>query len=172
MLGICFVFRLFYVAPETTARFSHFDDQSRSLPSDNVRSPDSWGIVRFPTCHDRYFKDDSRNPDVGHLSGPSPSAAGDGLSKAPPLPAAAPPRIRLDVPFGRPERPKGKPYVMTPVYQPVGLRLDGRRWCLGSERELRLGVCFWFRLFYVVPETTARFSHIDNQSRDHSPPGS
>jgi hypothetical protein len=31
MLGICFVFRLFYVAPETTARFSHFDDQSRSL---------------------------------------------------------------------------------------------------------------------------------------------
>ena len=64
----------------------------------------------------------------------------------------------------------GKPYLMTPVYQPVGLRLDGRRWCLGSVRELRLGVCFWFRLFNVAPETTARFSHIDDQSRNRSPP--
>src|SRR5580704_14504995 len=59
---------------------------------------------------------------------------------------------------------------MTPVYQPVGLRLDGRRYCLGSERELRLGVCFWFRLFNVAPETTARFSYLDDRSRDHSPP--
>ena len=63
-----------------------------------------------------------------------------------------------------------KPYLMTPVYQPVGLRLDGRRYCLGSERELRLGVYFWFRLFNVAPETTARFSHIDDQSRSLSPP--
>src|SRR5580704_13755232 len=59
---------------------------------------------------------------------------------------------------------------MTPVYQPVGLRLDGRRYCLGSERELRLGVCFLFRLFNVAPETTARFSYIDDQSRSLSPP--
>ena len=59
---------------------------------------------------------------------------------------------------------------MTPVHQPVGLRLDGRRYCLGSERELRLGVYFWFRLFNVAPETTARFSHLDDQSRNPSPP--
>src|SRR5271169_6657675 len=41
---------------------------------------------------------------------------------------------------------------------------------LSSERELRLGVYFWFRLFNVAPETTARFSHFDFQRRDHSPP--
>ncbi len=41
---------------------------------------------------------------------------------------------------------------------------------LGSEAELRLGVYFCFRLFNVVPETTARFSHLNIQRRDHSPP--
>src|SRR3954454_238233 len=41
---------------------------------------------------------------------------------------------------------------------------------LGSECELRLGICFWFRLFNVVPETTARFSRINNRSRSQSPP--
>jgi site-specific DNA recombinase len=40
-----------------------------------------------------------------HLNGPSPSAAGGRLSGAVPLPAAVPPRIRLGVPLGRPERP-------------------------------------------------------------------
>jgi site-specific DNA recombinase len=73
-------------------------------------------------------------------------------------------------PMARRNGRSGKPHLMTPVCQPVGLRLDGRRYFLGSERELRLGVCFWFRLFYVAPETTARFSHIDYRSRDHSPP--
>ena len=42
-----------------------------------------------------------------HLSGPSPSAAGRGLSGAALLPAAAPPRIRLSVP----RRPVGTPLV-------------------------------------------------------------
>ncbi len=42
---------------------------------------------------------------------------------------------------------------------------------LGCERELRLGVYFLFRLFNVAPETTARFSHLDDQSRSLSPPG-
>ncbi len=41
---------------------------------------------------------------------------------------------------------------------------------LGSERKLRLGVYFWFRLFNVAPETTARFSNLDDQCRDQSPP--
>ena len=41
---------------------------------------------------------------------------------------------------------------------------------LGSEAELRLAVCFWFRLFYVAPETTARFSYLDIQRRNQSPP--
>ena len=41
---------------------------------------------------------------------------------------------------------------------------------LSSQRELRLGICFLFRLFNVVPETTARFSRIDDQSRNRSPP--
>jgi hypothetical protein len=41
---------------------------------------------------------------------------------------------------------------------------------LGCERELRLGVYFLFRLFNVAPETTARFSYIDDQSRSLSPP--
>ena len=59
---------------------------------------------------------------------------------------------------------------MTPVHQPVGLKLGGRRYRLSSDRELRLGVCFWFRLFNVAPETTARFSRLDDRSRDHSPP--
>ena len=36
--------------------------------------------------------------------------------------------------------------------------------------ELMLGVCFVFRLFYVDPETTARFSHLDDRSRSLSPP--
>src|SRR5271170_4637375 len=58
---------------------------------------------------------------------------------------------------------------MTPKIRSVGRGPAGRRY-LSSERELRLGVCFWFRLFNVAPETTARFSHLDDQRRDHSPP--
>ncbi len=60
---------------------------------------------------------------------------------------------------------------MTPGIRPVGLRPAGRRYFLGSERELRLGVYFCFRLFNVAPETTARFSHINDLSRNRSPPG-
>src|SRR5579862_225160 len=59
---------------------------------------------------------------------------------------------------------------MTPVNQPARLRLGGRRYLLSSVRELRLGVCFVFRLFYVAPETTARFSQLDDRSRNRSPP--
>src|ERR1700722_18168874 len=58
---------------------------------------------------------------------------------------------------------------MAPTFRSIGLRPGERRY-LSSERELRLGVCFWFRLFNVVPETTARFSYIDNRSRSQSPP--
>src|SRR5579862_2281607 len=89
------------------------------------------------------------------LIGPSPSAAGRGLSGAPLLPAATAPRIRRRVLSGRSERPRSKPCLMTPVNQPAGLRL---------------GVCFVFRLFYVAPETTARFSQLDDRSRNRSPP--
>src|ERR1700684_1690310 len=58
---------------------------------------------------------------------------------------------------------------MTPKIRSVGRGPAGRRY-LSSDRELRLGVCFWFRLFNVVPETTARFSYIDDRSRNQSPP--
>jgi len=60
---------------------------------------------------------------------------------------------------------------MTPEARSVGLGPVGRRY-LSSERErwLRLGVCFWFRLFNVAPETTARFSYLDDRSRNRSPP--
>ena len=58
---------------------------------------------------------------------------------------------------------------MTPRIRSVGRGPAGRRY-LSSDRELRLGVCFWFRLFNVVPETTARFSYIDDRSRNQSPP--
>src|SRR5271169_1041974 len=59
---------------------------------------------------------------------------------------------------------------MTPKIRSVGLGPAGRRY-LSSDRELRLGVCFWFRLFNVAPETTARFSYLDDRSRSQSPPG-
>ena len=36
---------------------------------------------------------------------------------------------------------------------------------LSSECELMLGICFWSRLFNVVPETTARFSSFDYRGR-------
>ncbi len=62
-----------------------------------------------------------------------------------------------------------KPYLMASTFRSIGLRPGERRY-LGSERELRLGVCFWFRLFNVVPETTARFSYFDDRSRSQSPP--
>ena len=65
--------------------------------------------------------------------------------------------------------PLSKPYLMAPTFRSIGLRPGGRRY-LSSERELRLGVCFWFRLFNVVPETTARFSYLDDRSRNQSPP--
>ena len=59
---------------------------------------------------------------------------------------------------------------MTPKIRSVGRGPAGRRY-LSSERELwLLGVCFWFRLFNVAPETTARFSYLDNRSRSQSPP--
>src|ERR1700691_855318 len=58
---------------------------------------------------------------------------------------------------------------MAPTFRSIGLRPGGRRY-LGSERELRLGVCFWFRLFNVAPETTARFSYINDRSRSQPPP--
>src|SRR4051812_47079956 len=41
---------------------------------------------------------------------------------------------------------------------------------LGRHCELRLGIYFWFRLFNVVPETTARFSRFKYRSRSQSPP--
>jgi hypothetical protein len=65
--------------------------------------------------------------------------------------------------------PLSKPYLMAPTFRSIGLRPGGRRY-LSSERELRLGVCFWFRLFNVAPETTARFSYINDRSRSQSPP--
>ena len=58
---------------------------------------------------------------------------------------------------------------MTPKIRSVGRGPAGRRY-LSSDRELRLGVYFWFRLFNVVPETTARFSYLDDRSRNQSPP--
>ena len=59
---------------------------------------------------------------------------------------------------------------MTPDIRSVGRGPGGRRY-LSSERELwLLGVCFWFRLFNVAPETTARFSYLDDRSRSQSPP--
>ncbi len=58
---------------------------------------------------------------------------------------------------------------MASTFRSIGLRPGERRY-LSSERELRLGVCFWFRLFNVVPETTARFSYFDDRSRSQSPP--
>jgi len=53
---------------------------------------------------------------------------------------------------------------MAPTFRSAGLRPGERRY-LSSECELRLGIYFWFRLFNVVPETTARFSYINFRSR-------
>jgi hypothetical protein len=100
---------------------------------------------------------------------PSPSAASMKLSGAASLLAVEPPRIQLSVPSGSLTSLPGKPYLMASTFRSVGLRPGERRY-LSSERELRLGVCFWFRLFNVVPETTARFSYIDDRSRNQSPP--
>jgi len=55
----------------------------------------------------------------------------------------------------------GKPYFMTPVIYTAGQGIGGRCY-LSSKRKLRLGVYFCFRLFNVVPETTARFFHLDD----------
>ncbi len=73
-------------------------------------------------------------------------------------------------PSGLPARPLGQVLLDVVRIRPAGLRPVKRRYCLGSECELRLGVCCWFRLFNVAPETTARFSHLDYRSRDQSPP--
>ena len=100
---------------------------------------------------------------------PSPSAASKKLSGAASLLAVEPPRIQLSVPSGSLTSLPGKPYLMASTFRSIGLRPGERRY-LSSERELRLGVCFWFRLFNVVPETTARFSYIDDRSRNQSPP--
>jgi len=104
------------------------------------------------------------------LSRSSPSAAGGGLSGPVPLPAAGQVRIRLNCPC----RPVGAVGQVSPTrWRPVparGAETGRTSQFLGCERELRLGVYFWFRLFNVDPETTARFSYIDDQSRSLSPP--
>src|ERR1035441_1691022 len=105
------------------------------------------------------------------LNGPSPSAAGVGLSGPTPLPAAAAFRIRLSCPW----RPVGATGQVSPTRcRPAparGTETGRTSQFLGCERELRLGVYFLFRLFNVAPEPTARFSHLDDQSRSLSPPG-
>ena len=58
---------------------------------------------------------------------------------------------------------------------PAGRELSGRTHNLrsGCEHQIVLidvGVCIFFRLFSVDPETTARFSHFNRQSRNRSPP--
>ena len=59
---------------------------------------------------------------------------------------------------------------MTPVPDPQGWgRTDGlliKQPVRAEARRLFIG----FRLFNVVPETTARFSRIDDRSRSQSPP--
>ena len=59
---------------------------------------------------------------------------------------------------------------MTPATDPQGWgRTNGLRIRQPCQAEAwRLFV--WFRLFNVVPETTARFSRLDDQSRSRSPP--
>jgi len=105
------------------------------------------------------------------LNRPSPSAAGGGLSGSAPLPAAVRIRIRLSCPWP----PVGAVGQVSPTRwrpNPVrGTEAGRTSQFLGCERELRLGVYFLFRLFNVGPETTARFSYIDDQSRSLSPPG-
>ncbi len=63
--------------------------------------------------------------------------------------------------------------MMAPA--PAGRGLPGRTHNLrsGCEHQIVLidvGVCICFRLFFVDPETTARFSHFNRQSRNRSPP--
>jgi hypothetical protein len=93
------------------------------------------------------------------------------LSGLPPLLAAETFRIRLKCPC----RPVGAVGQVSPTrWRPVparGTETGRTSQFLGCERELRLGVYFLFRLFNVAPETTARFSHLDDQSRSLSPPG-
>jgi hypothetical protein len=59
---------------------------------------------------------------------------------------------------------------MTPKICPGELGAGGRRRYLSGERKLRLGIYCFYRLFNVDSETTARFSHLDSQSRDQSSP--
>jgi len=100
----------------------------------------------------------------------SPSAAGGRLSGPRPSPASIAARIRRVCPWW----PVGATSQVSPTRcrpDPARRAETGRTSLLsGSDRELRLGVCFWFRLFSVAPETTARFSHLDDQSRSLSPP--
>ncbi len=104
------------------------------------------------------------------LNGPSPSAADQRLSGWSPRSALVAFRIRLRCP----RWPVGTTVRVSPTYvariRSVGLRPVGRHCALSSDCELRLGICFCFRLFNVAPETTARFSHIDDRSRSLSPP--
>ncbi len=63
--------------------------------------------------------------------------------------------------------------MMAPT--PAGRGQSGRTHNLrsGCEHQIVLidvGVCIFFRLFFVDPETTARFSHFNRQSRNRSPP--
>jgi len=100
----------------------------------------------------------------------SPSAAGGGLSGPRPSPASIAARTRRVCPWW----PVGATSQVSPTRcrpDPARRAETGRTSLLsGSDRELRLGVYFWFRLFNVAPETTARFSHLDDQSRSLSPP--
>jgi len=104
------------------------------------------------------------------LNGPSPSAASGWFSGTVPPPAMhrSPADRRV------PGRLIGRTVRVRPTWRrprPARRAGAGRTgYRLGSQRELRLGVCFVFRLFYVAPETTARFSRIDDRSRNRSPP--
>ena len=106
------------------------------------------------------------------LSRPSPSAAGLGISSPGSSPASAQGSSRHRFPCSAHRRHRsGESHEMTPADRSVGLGTGGRCCYLGSKCELRLGICVGFRLFNVAPETTARFSHLDDRSRSLSPPG-
>src|ERR1700730_9126426 len=58
---------------------------------------------------------------------------------------------------------------MTLQSGPQGWGRENGRY-LRSDGVMLIGIYFWFRLFYVVPETTARFLRLSHQSRSQSPP--
>ncbi len=94
--------------------------------------------------------------------------SGSRASRSPPAPAGGPSQLSC------PRRCADDAGGLAPL-DGAGIRSaglgPGRRRCgLGSEREVVFGACFWFRLFNVAPETTARFSCLDDRSRSPSPP--